>query len=262
MLPIVAIHGVCGTLSETSGYGRALSGAVDRALRGHIMDRPRVVEAGWAQVAQRHLSRDVIEAATIALAGLVGGPVAAGAVALLQRLGLAPLSVATDYAADVLLYERPEVRGEIVDAVVGVIEHEAPCVLVAHSLGSVIAVDALQARPDLARRVVGLVTLGSPLAVDVPLVPGPSYRDRAGRQVGRGRLVAEWLNIYDADDPIVDGTLWGAAPERPLGSLPGYREGGAVDVPVDTGDRVGSHVSYWTHLQVAQTAAALAIGPP
>jgi pimeloyl-ACP methyl ester carboxylesterase len=76
-----------------------------------------------------------------------------------------------------------------------------PCVLVAHSLGSLVAWDAL-ARPDV--RVDLLVTLGSPLA-HTALAP-------ERREVPHGRLGA-WLNVVNMLDPVPAGRgLAGAFP--------------------------------------------------
>jgi hypothetical protein len=264
-LPIVAIHGVCGTLAEVTGYGAKLAGAIDVSLGTLTPGRPRVIEALWADVIQGVVSRAEIERATAALALALGGPVAAGAVLLLQGLGFSPLSTAVDYAIDALLYERAAVRAEIKNRVRHIISRHAPCVVYAHSLGSVIAVDVLT---DFAREgllqgprsgwpVRALVTVGSPLGIDVPLVPGNAYRDRApllARQVVGDRM--PWANYIDPDDPVADGSLWGDAPRDTLSRFPGYRGFGATDALLGTGGVLASHVSYWGHPFPAQYAAA------
>jgi pimeloyl-ACP methyl ester carboxylesterase len=85
------------------------------------------------------------------------------------------------------------------DTVAEVIRRRRPAVLIAHSLGSVVAYEALWAYPEL--RVELLITLGSPLGmphvVFDRLLPPPLN--------GRGRRppgVARWVNIADKDDIV------------------------------------------------------------
>ena len=84
------------------------------------------------------------------------------------------------------------------DAVAGTIETQQPRVVIAHSLGSVVAYEALWARPDL--KVDLLLTLGSPLAMpDVVLSKLiPAIVGKGDRPPG----VARWMNIADPGDLI------------------------------------------------------------
>lgn len=82
-------------------------------------------------------------------------------------------------------------------------DHDEPTILIAHSLGSVIAYDVLREYPDL--DVSGLVTLGSPLSMDW-------FRDRLARPGESGdklpvpRMLAEWVNVYSEMDPLALGS--------------------------------------------------------
>ena len=93
----------------------------------------------------------------------------------------------------------PGCRAAARDTVAETIADHHPAVVLAHSLGSVVAYEALWARPDL--QVDLLVTLGSPLAlpgvVFSRLDPGPSN----GRGV-RPPGVRRWINIADPGDVI------------------------------------------------------------
>jgi hypothetical protein len=72
-------------------------------------------------------------------------------------------------------------------------------IVIAHSLGTVVAYEALHARPDL--EVDLLVTLGSPLAL--PSAVFPRLQPRPGGATGlRPANVRRWVNISDYGDPI------------------------------------------------------------
>jgi len=75
-----------------------------------------------------------------------------------------------------------------------------PHVVVAHSLGTVIAYDCLKRVPECAG-VDGLITLGSPLGLDEvqdQLRPDWSRADGFPHE----RLAGEWVNVYDRLDPV------------------------------------------------------------
>ncbi len=82
-------------------------------------------------------------------------------------------------------------------AVAETIRRNRPRVVIAHSLGSVVAYETLHANPDL--KVDLLITLGSPLGmrnvIFERLLPAP-LEGKGGRPAG----VARWVNIADKDD--------------------------------------------------------------
>jgi hypothetical protein len=84
------------------------------------------------------------------------------------------------------------------EAVADVIEAQRPGVVVAHSLGSVVAYEALWARPDLGVEV--LVTLGSPLGM--PGVVFERLRPATGGRGARPPGVGRWVNLADAGDIV------------------------------------------------------------
>jgi len=101
-------------------------------------------------------------------------------------------------------------------------------VVVAHSLGTVVAYEALAAHPEW--DVTGFVTMGSPLG-------GPRILDLLDPVPvdGRGRFpsgVAQWVNIRNADDPAC------------LRHLPEAFDGPVVERLVDNGHRVHDPEPY------------------
>ncbi|MFD5861489.1 hypothetical protein [Streptomyces chartreusis] len=98
---------------------------------------------------------------------------------------------------------RVSARQRVIEA----LEQLRPEVVVAHSLGSVVAYEALWSRPDIGVKL--LVTLGSPLAMPHAvydrLLPSPAEQP-AGRPPGVGR----WVNLADPGDLV-------AIPEKGMG---------------------------------------------
>ena len=140
-----------------------------------------------------------------------------------------------------------------------------PLYVVAHSLGSVYALDAInqliRTRPDGVfdrdrRRtwpVQGLITLGSPLGLDMF-----GARRRLTR-LGPGRKWFRWFNYWSRTDPVVSGSFYGQP-------LTGYRiaerfravdprQGWIVhDRVVDSGHAwLPAHLSYWNTRRSATT---------
>ncbi|MEU0175004.1 hypothetical protein ABZ178_16815 [Streptomyces massasporeus] len=103
------------------------------------------------------------------------------------------------YLADVDSPARAVVREEVAAR----IARHRPRVVLAHSLGTVVAYEALHAHPEL--RVDLLVTMGSPLAlphgVFDRLIPAPTGAPPARFGV-RPAGVARWVNIADPGDPV------------------------------------------------------------
>ncbi|MFG2042353.1 hypothetical protein [Dactylosporangium sp. NPDC048998] len=94
---------------------------------------------------------------------------------------------------------RPAVRDQCRAAVIEALDASGAHIVVAHSLGTVVAYEALCAHPD--RKVELFVTLGSPLglpdAIFESLQPAP-VDGRAIRPAGVGR----WVNLADPGDLV------------------------------------------------------------
>lgn len=109
-------------------------------------------------------------------------------------------SAALRFCREVHTYQsRPPRRWASADALRTAIVEHRPTVLVAHSLGSVLAYETLWAHPTLSVEL--LVTLGSPLAM-----PGVVFdRLRPAPAGGRGARppgVGRWLNFADVGDLV------------------------------------------------------------
>jgi len=135
----------------------------------------------------------------------------------------------------------PEVRDAARSVVAEAIQRTRPQVVLAHSLGSVVAYEALHAHPEL--EVECFVTLGSPLGlpggVFEHLVPAP-VADRGARPAG----VGYWANLADAGDLV-------AIPPRLGDRFP-------VDQHADTPMGLVDFHTFGTYLSSPLTAAAIA----
>ncbi|RBQ19236.1 hypothetical protein DP939_14965 [Spongiactinospora rosea] len=119
---------------------------------------------------------------------------------LLERLEERAVSFATMFCPEVAAYLESTgspARVRCREAVAEAIRTHSPQVVIAHSLGSVVAYETLHAYPDL--NVDLLITLGSPLGmrnvVFERLMPAP-----AGGWGIRPHGVKRWVNIADKDD--------------------------------------------------------------
>jgi hypothetical protein len=120
---------------------------------------------------------------------------------LAEHFGAMAVSVVSAAAGELATYLDPEfadLRQRARNRVIALVTEQRPRVLVAHSLGSVVAYEALCAIPDV--RIEMFVTLGSPLGlgrvVFERLEPPPF-----GKGI-RPPGVRYWLNIADRGDPV------------------------------------------------------------
>lgn len=163
-------------------------GRTEAALRSASAElRSSAHEQGAGDVVRR-----VINAATTLL-GI--GPLSAAGQWLGARLLVRDLAQVARYLAR----REPDEQGRTLDqrirervvAAMG----DGPAIVVAHSLGSVVAYEALHERPG---EVPLLVTIGSPLGMRA--VVWPRVRPAPPRTPG---TVHRWLNFWDRDDIIV-----------------------------------------------------------
>jgi hypothetical protein len=103
-------------------------------------------------------------------------------------------STIESFMRDVYLYTtQPGVQTDI-DRIVSASLNEAPCVVVGHSLGSVVAYNVLR-RDTRALKVRAFVTVGSPLAIR-------AIRDRFKPIGFPAPATAAWYNAYDPKDVV------------------------------------------------------------
>ena len=150
------------------------------------------------------------------------------------------LSPVLDVLVDVPAYRVPSQGRKIRSTVRKVIKAHPDCVVIAHSLGSVITVDLLreaQLQDDFGSLPVsGLITVGSPLSWLKPR-----------QALDENGFPFKWLNYYYPQDPInlMRGLPRKVAPgvkNRKLGAHEGF---------------LVSHTAYWTSSVVASAAYRL-----
>lgn len=141
--------------------------------------------------------------------------------------------------------------------------HDAgnPCYIVAHSLGSIYALDVineLMRQGDLFDRnsrrtwpVQGLLTIGSPIGLHM-------FRKSRKRlaSLGDGTKIFRWLNYWDPTDPVVSGNIFGkklTTLEIASSLMNGDPKQGwhVRDIPTDSGKRwLLAHTAYWEDAKV------------
>jgi len=247
--PIFTIHGVStGGLQENTGYSRKPAQALAVHAQGLGAFDFRFTEGLWADLAER-------------FAGQLS-PVE------LKELGL--LGDLADYAIDVVTYQGT-CRDKILRRLRDRMERTGPgTVVLAHSLGTVITMDIViqylregLIHPDRPRStwpISSILTLGSPLGIDVPYASGIGFMDRARTLEGLAFLAGRsdcfegfWVNLHDKDDPVTTGSLLGShsAAVR-LADFEGYARLGVYDREVNVGFHLLGHTQYWGSPIVAQ----------
>lgn len=136
------------------------------------------------------------------------------------------------------------IRDRVIEAI-----GSGPAVVVAHSLGTVVAVEALH---ETAAQVPLLVTCGSPLAMRTVVLP----RLRP-TPLTTPPTVARWLNVWDKDDPIV------ARPHLDRDVQPNAAGVGPESAPIQSaGSWVHPARLYLAQPRVAGPVASLLRGEP
>src|SRR5262249_22526404 len=145
--------------------------------------------------------------------------------ALLDLLGLCPAATTISEAAlemvgDVVISlenggTADEIRSGLRQKILEVFAAGNPCYVVAHSLGTIYTFDVLNGLIrdggyfDRGSRktwpVQGLLTIGSPIGLQMFRIKG---RD-AVKDFGAGDKWFRWLNIWDSNDPVVSGRIFG-----------------------------------------------------
>jgi hypothetical protein len=169
---------------------------------------------------------------------------------VLDLVGDVVISLQNGKTADII---RQGLRKAILD----IYETGNPCYIVAHSLGSIYAFDVLNqliSEGNYFNRnsrktwpVQGLLTIGSPIGLKMFRVTG---RDRIA-DLGAGQKWFRWLNIWDHNDPVVSGDIFGqhlsqfTIAENFL--KPDPSQGWVIrDIAADTGKAwLMAHTAYW-----------------
>ena len=174
-----------------------------------------------------------------------------------------PIDIAVDIVGDVVIALQDgstaaAIRQGLVDRIEETYEEGNPLYLLAHSLGSIYAFDAVNQLLDdddyfdrddrKTWPVQGLVTIGSPIGLRM-------FKRSKVKPLGRGAKskFLRWTNYWDRTDPVVSGSFYGRPNE-------GYNiverfatdddECGWLiqDKVVDVGRAwLEAHVGYWSH---------------
>lgn len=168
-----------------------------------------------------------------------------------------------DMVGDVVQYLIKSTTGrEITDKLKQRIMHNFefdhnPLTIVAHSLGSLYAFDAVMEliveNPSLFNPdgrgtwpVQSLVTIGSPVGL-------PFFNDRQLQSIPVGRSQIRWFNYYDALDPIVSGNIFGNPTEKLHIAGKFATTGWDIrDVVLNNGSSwLSAHTGYWENQSLA-----------
>jgi hypothetical protein len=181
------------------------------------------------------------------------------------------VDVGVDLVGDVLIALKDgstahRIRQGLIAKIMQSYEQGYPLYIVAHSLGSIYAFDAINqliARRDLFDResrktwpVQALVTLGSPIGL-------PMFKRNRVTPFGPGRHFFRWINYWDRTDPIVSGSFYGKPQQgydivERLSSADAQTGWFIQDRVVDVGPAwLLAHVGYWRHPAVGDDLATL-----
>jgi len=183
------------------------------------------------------------------------------------------VDLAVDIVGDVVIALRNDstaytIRQGLVDRIRKIHEEGHPLYVVAHSLGSVYAFDAVNQLIGTAgyfsrdeRKtwpVQGLVTIGSPLGLSM-------FRRSRVQSLGAGTKskFLRWINYWDRTDPVVSGSFYGKPDqgytivERFASEDP--KSGWLIqDRVADVGKAwLAAHVGYWSHPAVGDDLVSL-----
>ena len=170
--------------------------------------------------------------------------------AVLEMVGDVVISLNNDSTAE-------QIRQGLLQAILDIFAAGNPCYIVAHSLGSIYTFDVLNVLIghgeyfDRGSRrtwpVQGLLTIGSPIGLDMFKATGRN----AINDFGAGNKWFRWLNMWDPNDPVVSGNIFGQ-------QLSGYKiaekflsgdvnQGWVIrDIVTDTGKNwLMAHTAYW-----------------
>jgi hypothetical protein len=195
--------GTAPSMAEAQGGAMPLAGAEEAAFMAEGMEEiaaknPRVDSNQVAEEAEKIAA---IEGATAQGGGFSPhNRVLNSVVRVLERVSPLHGDVTLRLLRQAYVYLRQPGAGDQIDARVAPHLSDGPCVIVAHSLGTIVTFKllrrlALEGRP---LDVPLLVTVGSPLSLrTVRKALGPSFKPPTG--------IGHWLNAYDVDDFVALG---------------------------------------------------------
>lgn len=181
------------------------------------------------------------------------------------------VDTALDIVGDVLIALQDgstarKIRQGLIERILDFYEAGNPLYLLAHSLGSIYAFDAVNeliTHSDIFDResrktwpVQALVTIGSPIGLSM-------FKRNRVRKFGAGRHFFRWTNYWDRTDPIVSGSFYGK-PQQGYDIVERFSSGDAdsgwfiQDRVVDVGRAwLAAHIGYWRHPALGDDLAQL-----
>jgi hypothetical protein len=158
------------------------------------------------------------------------------------------------------------IRDSLIEKIKDVYQAGNPLYLLAHSLGSIYAFDAvnelMKDRLYFDRNsrktwpVQALVTVGSPIGLSI-------FKRNRVQKLGEGRHYFRWVNFWARTDPVVSGSFYGKPRESyqiaERFSTDSDRTGWVIqDKIVDTGKTwLAAHTGYWDHPGVGDDLVTL-----
>ena len=159
-----------------------------------------------------------------------------------------------------------KIRQGLMDEIEKNYESGKPLYLLAHSLGSIYAFDAINElikNPRYFDRnsrstwpVQGLVTIGSPIGLQL-------FKRTRVIKLGTGRHYFRWVNLWDRTDPVVSGSFYGKPQQgytiAERFSTDADKSGWFIqDRIVDVGRAwLLAHVGYWNHPTIGDDLATM-----
>lgn len=251
---ILVVHGVQTGTSEDLDQHRLIQALVTDRLNGAPVD--------FAADIYRY--EDLNDAATRRLRRVLN-------LFIRNIIAEKTVDLAIDLVGDVLINLKAgstaqKIRQGLIKRILGIYEEGNPLYLVAHSLGSIYAFDAVKeliGRPELFDRqsrktwpVQALMTLGSPIGL-------PMFKRNRVQRFGPGRHFFRWINYWDRTDPVVSGSFYGK-PQQGYDIVERFEtetdESGwfIQDRVVDVGRAwLAAHIGYWRHAAVGDDLATL-----
>jgi len=248
---IVFIHGIqIGDDEALGDYSKRVKTSLES--RDNVaVNTARCISTYWASVAEEHTekweerAKSAVELFTGPL-GVLAGPA---------------VKALIDLVGDVFIYRLGTAATEIRKAVRDQLKEASNPIVVAHSLGSVIAYDLLEedinagkySGPKDKWPFRGMVTFGSPLNLSL------FYEQRRKRFSKEFSDWFDWYNLSDKNDPVVTGNVFGIA-DSPM--LFERYENHATQLNIrdrfaNSGFHVSAHTSYWQHPTVTRCIAKL-----
>lgn len=166
-----------------------------------------------------------------------------------------------DLVGDVFVYLDNEDGQEIRKHVRATIENNPNCVLVGHSLGSVVCFDIIMElanegfftdKPIDEWPVKSLITFGSPLNLSL-------FGENRQLLPHGGNGVFQWYNYSDRNDPVISGNIFGKAFQENRLMRESYEtfpdQYHIHDRQVETGFHVLAHINYWKNKYIVRRLA-------